>query len=899
MHVCLTCLALTLRTLKPEHVGGLGLDCACIAEAVSDLLAVCVSLRRDSWRSALPPGPAPAREPEGTSGPWRVSGGVPHIQSTHPDPVAPQEMTPGDPETGHRPGTHLSEVSVHVGKVASVPLSDAEERTAEDMAVCGRDWRLAQKLPNSAVGPGDNSVYVSKMDLGPLAPAGRCLPPSLQKQAAVEAEERGPQAATCLPGCPPSSGIDGVADVHPSLLRAWPNDRGALDQRPRRAGLSLPPPGPGSPSCSEPDLMMSSYPQFSTIPGLPSVEHASRSDRHVWDTSSLWRKPSEPEELFESLMKDRADAHSNMVQVMLAMVPTCPRQARLPGFPSVGSLKVFSRPSMAGLLPTCPTQTTVTGMPFRVTVGLSLDSWNVLQKWTILKPPRRNSLLLDEYLCRFCPWKTGGSSKAPPLPPHQSPRMVDFVPACPRRSRVLGLPSKEFISCQNKNVDLSLTEEGWNQGKDLVRGIPDTDRREIASMIAMLPSCPVRTCLLGMPACPQKALSHTGRVSVCRTGAQRPGTGSQVMSRVRDYRDFRQVSKRPDETTLFVIQPLTWEDSENLRDMVDMSSSCPEKATVFGLPSAPPREARMVDLLPSCPEHTQVCGLPSKVAQTPGAFKNWLDTTKTLWGSPFIQRGVQLHNAGSSLDKSAFQAMTMERPSCPLVSCVPGLPSALALTDGPKMVKLSQGFTGESRVPGMSLGPHTSQVKWTLEGKTLFLPEEKSRFYSLEVFYHHGDVSINTMLWPKGLSPVQKPDHSQTGRGTVMVSMLPSCPNRSNLTGIPSRKPPYLPGGQVWPGRETLGGMPRTQEVGRERDEFVNRLLPQRDNLCRRTPVPEGSVNLPEMSVQVDRDCPGRTSAEISRKAEELAGKETPSQKTETRFWRSGQKEDAAAVGRG
>uniref|UniRef100_H3C1L5 EH domain binding protein 1 like 1 n=1 Tax=Tetraodon nigroviridis TaxID=99883 RepID=H3C1L5_TETNG len=85
------------------------------------------------------------------------------------------------------------------------------------------------------------------------------------------------------------------------------------------------------------------------------------------------------------------------------------------------------------------------------------------------------------HLSTKLPWTTGGSpeeppSVRPPRPPHQTPSMVDFVPACPGRSRVLGLPSKEFISCQSKNVDLSLMKEGRNRGGDLVGGIPDSER---------------------------------------------------------------------------------------------------------------------------------------------------------------------------------------------------------------------------------------------------------------------------------------------------------------------------------------------------------------------------------------------------------------------------------------
>lgn len=953
-----------------------------------DLLAVCLSLRRDSLRSPLLHEAAPARGLKGTSGPQRESGGVPHIQSTQTDMVAPQETIPEDPETGPKPGNHLSKVSIHLGKVLSItsskpvpqpqmfksaPVGRTDEKdfqsSPEERKACGTDGRVMQKLPNS--------IYVSKMDLGHLAPTGSSvphLPPTLLKKVQVEAEERGPQMAAFLPCCPRSSGIPGVADLRLSPLRAWPADRRTLVQKLRSSGLppllhpghpplalgdhrgmtkivssALACAGSGSPSSSETALLASTCPQVSRIPGLPSVERVSRSDQSVWDRCSLWRKPSEPEEpfAFGSLMKDHTVAHTNMVKIMVAMLPTCPRGARIPGFPSACPSKAFSLPSMAGLLPTCPTQMTVAGMPFRAKVVLSFDRWNILRKHMIHKPPRRNSVLVDEYLCPFCPWKAVGSPKerrfvSLPLTPHQSVSMVDFVPACPRRSRVLGLPSKEFISYQNKNVDTSLMEEGWNRGGDLVGGIPDSDNREISPMVAMLPSCPERTCILGMPSRSHKVLSHTGQVSVCCIEAQRPDAGSQIVSKARDYRTFSRRTKRPEETTQVVIQPLTWKDSETLTDMVDISSSCPKKATVFGLPSVPRQDACMVDLLPSCPGCTQICGLPSKETQTPGSCKVWFASTKTPRGSPFIRRGVQLHDTGSSLDESTSQAMTATRPCCPLVACVPGLPSALTLTDGPKMVNSSHGFTGDSRVSGMSLGPHTKQIKWTMERKTLLLPQERSRFHLPEVFYHHDDVT--TMSRPGGLPSVQKPDHSQTGLGTVMVSMLPSCPNHSNVTGIPSKESSYFLGvhlartadmqvccpktgcvlglhskhvhcsGQGWPGGDSLRGTLGTEVYGKDRGEFMKQHLSLMtwEDRCHQTPILEGSADVRQTnassacplktSVQVGQACPGLTFTEISRK-EESAGKKTcfPAEtlKTEAGFWTSREKEDAAAMGCG
>lgn len=926
-----------------------------------DFLAVCLSLRRDCLRSPLLHNSVPATELECTSGPQRESGDAsPHGLSMQTDMVAPQETLPEDPpasvsKTGPKPGTHFSSVSIHIGKVVSLPsfkpvpqpqmfksasvvFTDEKDfqSSPEEKKSDNRDWRMTQKLSKSSVSPEENLICLSEMKLGPLAPTGISvphLPPTLQKKVQVEAGEREPQMSTFLPSCPQSSGIPGVAPLHQSLLRAWPEDRGTLVQKVRSSGLSPPLLSGFSPS-SETALLMSTCPQVSRIPGLPSIERWS--DQSVWDRRSLWRKQSERVEPFGSLTKDYTVAHTDIVQIMVAMLPTCPRQARISGFPSTCPPKAISCPSMAGLLPTCPTQTTVAGMPFRAKVVLSFDRWHILQKNIIHNPQRRNSVLAEEYLSPFCLWKAR-FPKEPnfvslPLTPHQSPSMVDFVPACPRRSRVLGLPSKEFNSYRSKNMNTSLMEEGSNRGGDLVQGVSDkgvSNKRQISHMVAMLPSCPVTTGLLGMPSRSHKLLSYTGQVSMFRIEAQRPDAGSQTMSKARDYRPFSRAFKRPDETTQLVIQPSTSKDSETLRDMVDMSSSCPEKAAVFGLPSAPRREACMADLLPTCPGCTQICGLPSKVTQTFGGCKDWLASTKTPLGSPYIQRGIQLHNNGPSLDGSSIQAMTKMRPSYPMVACIPGLPSALMHTVGPKMVNSLHGFTRESRVPGMSLGPHTNQIKWTMERNTLPLPQEKSRFHLLDALMaDEGGWSVEEKpSWGNQLSSVQKPDQSQTGPGTVIVSISPSCPNHSNITGIPSKESSYLLGvhqasmGDAlgvpskhihcsehgWPGEDSLRGMLETEVVGQQKREFIDQHLSQREHRHPQTLVLEGSVDVQqnafsahplEMSVQVGQTCPGLTFVDISWKEEESVGKKTHSPlemlTTEAGFWKSREKEDVA-----
>lgn len=626
-------------------------------------------------------------------------------------------------------------------------------------------------------------------------------PLSILREVKAEVGDGGAQMSRIPPNCPRRPGL---------LPFALGHHRGMTKMV--LSALSCAEPGP--PLSSERAILASTCPQVSSIPGLPSVRGAKRSDQRGWDRRALWTKPSQGEEAFWSLMKDCSDASANVVQIMVALLPACPRVARYPGFPSACQPKSSGCPSMAGLLPTCPTQTAVAGLPFRAKAALPFDHWHRLQKSLIDKPVRGHPVLADEY--PFC----------------QS--MVDFPLACPRRSEVVGLPSKEFLSYQNKSVDARLVENAWDRG-----GITDSDQGQMSPMVAMLPSCPVGTSLLGMPSRPHKLLTHTGQVWVGRVEAQRPDPGPQVVYENGDRRDVGREPERPDETKPVVFQPRTENDPETLRDMTVMSSSCPKDAVVVGLPSAPRREGHMVDLLPSCPGRTQTFGLPSKVPQASGACEDWLMSTKTLQPRPCILRAVRLPNA-QCLVGDAVQAMAESRLSCPMVARVPGLPSALTLTDDPKMVNWSPGLTGESPVPGMLLGSHTDQIKLTMERKSLVRPQEKS-----------------------------------TGQGTVRVSMLPRCPNHSEDS-------PHLPGlhlagvalktGRVL-GVDALTGLPGTEV-----------------DLRHHTPVPEGPEDVPKKNAASAR--PFETSVRVGQT-------DRPSP-TKRGFWMSKEEvEDAAAVGRG
>ncbi|TKS92541.1 Ras-related protein [Collichthys lucidus] len=710
--------------------------------------------------------------------------------------------------------------------------------------LCERDKEPV--LASSTVSIEEKCMYISQMEHGPLCPKESSishLPVTLQPEAQIEGTMRVPSMIRLQSSCPQNSKIPGMPCLLQSQVIAWPDDRLIIGQKlpshhfpllqysdyvsflyednsgianmvhltptcSRSASI------PGFPSAlkRKPNMahLLPTCPRMSRNPGLASAGSMKGDGNVFWDRCSLWKKPLQTKEAFISQMscvQEQSVSDSNMIKVMVAMLPTCSKKASVPGFPSAPLQMTSNTPSMANLLPTCPKETTIAGMPCRQRVMACNDSWHILRELIIDKPLRNNPVLVQELsredkehlrymvdMLPSCPWKATISSfpslsqeepnvRNVSLAPGRDPSMVDFLPTCPRKTRVIGLPSKEPVSAQGENLDFTkhiLTTKLLNVGEVLIQDIPsvavqDLDKREMFSSVAMLPSCPGRTCLIGMPAAPTKPLpSIVSLITLCPKQTQTPGIPSLHShndSNNRDWHALKQlINRRPEKTAQAYIVQWISKDTEILKDMVNMLISCPQKNNIFGLPSAPRPEPSMIMVMPSCPRYSKVPGLPSKTGQnlSLSSCNEWFTYQSIQWDSPSIKRVVQIVNAVSCFDKNTAKSMTAIFPSCPENASVPGFPSALTptLTNGPTMVNILPSCTKESRVPGMTLRDTTKQSEWLVERKSLLLPQEKSA-----VTLHLQDANVFYL------------DCEMIGN---MVSILPSCPRTACLPGFPS-----------------------------------------------------------------------------------------------------------------
>ncbi|XP_026184659.1 uncharacterized protein ehbp1l1a isoform X3 [Mastacembelus armatus] len=665
--------------------------------------------------------------------------------------------------------------------------------STDNIPLCERDGRVTQEpvLPNSAVCTEESCVYISKVELGPLCPRGISdLSSSLESEAQTERTVSVSSMKKLLSSNPQYSRIPGMSSLYQSPVIAWPNDRSLLFQKlpSRRLTLLLYSDCvgslhqyssvPGFPSTLkyEPNIayLLPTCPRLSRLPGLASVESVTGNNRNVWERRTLWKKPLNIKEAFVphmSSVQEQVVHDTNMIKVMVAILPTCARKASVPGFPSAPLQKARDTPSVTSLLPTCPLKTVIAGMQFRQGVRVYNDNWHALKEKIVDRPLRSNFVKAPEKshegkecikhmvnILPSCAWKV----TLPGFPCVQ--QKEPSIPGVPLASK------QEFGSLDMPRhiVMEKLTSKSKVLNQDIILDTAHkVDKKELISSVALL-TIPLKTGPVGIDTQPQNLLqSIVSLVPMCPEQTKTLGMASQYQnnSQNKDWHALKTViSKRSDKNTQVYTLQCIPEDTNILKGMVNMLISCPQKNKVFGLPSAPQQGPTMVNVMPSCPRCSRITGFPSQKLCL-SSCKEWFAYKSFKWESPFIKREAPVLSTLLCFDYTT-ESISAILPSCPKIAYVPGFPSALTLSDGLTAVNLLHTCTKVSRVPGMPLRNATKQSEWLMQRKCLMHPKEKST-----VMLHLQDVNMFLFDCDMILN---------------MVSILPSCPQRACLSGFPS-----------------------------------------------------------------------------------------------------------------
>uniref|UniRef100_A0A3B3T6V5 EH domain-binding protein 1-like protein 1 n=1 Tax=Paramormyrops kingsleyae TaxID=1676925 RepID=A0A3B3T6V5_9TELE len=497
-----------------------------------------------------------------------------------------------------------------------------------------------------------------------------------------------------------------------------------------------------------------SCPRIARSPGFPSqianrdkTLFAERSvETKLFWTPMLKENPVHTKLPCQSLDKKYND--TDVVKKMVALRPSCPRLARIPGFPSAQQLKapvvqMEKTPNMVSLLPSCPRIASIPGFPSRQPVSshdIQIERWHMHKRplWEMRKSRRMPSLSSSQGKD-----KTYGNKE-------MILSMAALLPACPKVARIPGFPCTQ----------LPKSNEAFGEEK--------------VKMLALLPSCPRSSSIPGFPSKQMK--SDMYEEQIWPTG----NTGEKPKKERIKFALFSSLA----EMTL---------DKESLKHMTDLAPCCPSAARIPGFPSAPRPKAlekvpSMINFLPSYSRLSKIPGFPSlKTVNTNIQEKEWFIAKKSLLEKPNKEKPKPIIVSPLFLyevikDKEMMNMMVALVPSCPASASVPGFPSV------PRLLCM-EGTTDMNRYSMTTLVPYCPRISKIPGFPSLQLTKFEAEDWSLlKEPLSRKPLKTNQARCLSTCSALFGSEEKEIMRLTV--ALLPTCPREARIPGFPSAHSP-------------------------------------------------------------------------------------------------------------
>ncbi|XP_031648045.1 uncharacterized protein LOC109906761 isoform X3 [Oncorhynchus kisutch] len=602
---------------------------------------------------------------------------------------------------------------------------------------------------------------------------------------------------------------------------------------------------PGFPSVSQPkevyygpSIVSLSCPKVSSIAGFPSHQQTNRKDWHTdlpEDHQPLWEKQMKKKMM---LLMEISEKQKQDMKEMLALVPSCPKVARIPGFPSVPQPKVvYYGPSIVNLLPLCPKVSSIAGFPSRQRTDskdwhtdLPEDHQPLWEKKMKAKPVvimerseiDKESMKGIVALVPSCP----KMSLVPGFPTVPQPKEVYYGPSmirlsCPKVSRIAGFPSRQQTDRKDWHTDQPeyhqpLWEKQMKKKMMLLMEISEKQKQDMNEMLALVPSCPKVARIPGFPSVPQPKVVYYGPSMIglsCPKVSSIAGFPSRQQTDSKDWHtdlpeDHQPLWEKQMKVKPVVIMERSEIDKESMKGIVALVPSCPKMSLVPGFPSVPqPKEVyygpSIVNLLPLCPKVSSIAGFPSR-QQTDS--KDWHtdlpEDHQPLWEKQMMVKPVVIMER-SEIDKESMKGIVALVPSCPKMSLVPGFPSVPQPKEvyyGPSIVNLLPLCPKVSSIAGFPSRQRTDKHYWHTD-----LPED------------------HQPLWEKHMEvkPVVITERSEIDKAEMkgIVFLVPSCPKVARTPGFPSVPQPkevyYGPSiiCLSCPNVSSIAGFPSNQQI--------------------------------------------------------------------------------------
>lgn len=525
--------------------------------------------------------------------------------------------------------------------------------------------------------------------------------------------------------------------------------------------------------------LSSSCSQASQIPGFPS-SHTSKD----WKVS---RKPLFEPHLKEKqvLLIDKCEVQKKSMKAMVSLVPSCPKEARAPGFPSNPNYgTVCSEPNIISLFTLCSQASKIPGFS-SVNVDMSVG-W-VAEKGSLLKKLPKKRVIFDtpngsKKIMKnmvSCVPSCPKVSSIPGFPSIPNPKkvyyglnVVNLLPLCPLVSIIPGFPSVEDHKEEGWGAELGSLMQRPQKNILFLNNSSPINVDKSKNMYALVPSCPISSKIPGFPSVSQ--YNMLSLVPICNRVSNLPGFASFVGASILQWPpNPHALCDKPIKSTVCVIHSPN-QDVVTAKTMFALAPSCPEASRIPGFPSAPQTkseiEPNMISFVPSCSIASSLKGFAS---MTTHPSTGWLNETKPILIKLREKRAPMMMSLAGQDELNCYNMKGMATlvTTCPKEARACGFPSAQVVNRPPNMVSLYTSAPCVSCIPGFPSARTLSSECTNIPSKTT---HSKPLFEKRQIEKHLVIANLQT-----------KEKHEQD-EPKYMVAIVPSCPNLTRIPGLPS-----------------------------------------------------------------------------------------------------------------
>uniref|UniRef100_A0A3Q4I7C6 Uncharacterized LOC102797229 n=1 Tax=Neolamprologus brichardi TaxID=32507 RepID=A0A3Q4I7C6_NEOBR len=546
--------------------------------------------------------------------------------------------------------------------------------------------------------------------------------------------------------------------------------------------------------------ILGSCPKISLIEGIPSLLENPFSNNWITDFKPLAVKQAK----LNLIMTEYSLDHGEM-KVMSTFASICPKEASVPGFPSVFAPTVICNESrMLSLLPSSPTVSSIAGFP-----SLQADSknWNTIHQPLWEKSSEKELVLVTELdkipknmngivsLAQSCSRNSCifGFPSVPNPRLYNVADMTDMVSlsySFPKLSQIAGFPSyydsKDWIISKEPLFEPRIKDKQMDRESKMT-----SNDRVMKLMVFLVPTCPKVSSIPGFPSvpCPKiHGLNMVNLLPLCPVTSAVPGFSSiESHLNVGWPSETDLLMHRPQRNThlSIICSPVIIDKPSHMLPLVP---SCTRSSLIPGFPTV--TKYNILTLLPACP---QVSSLPGFASLKVGLKSQWLLDPYT-YGS--MHKNPKETVFLKDVPNQNAEIMHLMVPACPENSRIPGFQSAPHYNSKIKSrISFVPYCASASCIKGFASMTPVPSTGWLSETKSILSRPQKKMaemFVVLTQQVKSDCFNINMIAQvgscPKKARAFGFPSAQITNKSPNMVSLNSSAPCVSCIPGFPSAR---------------------------------------------------------------------------------------------------------------